>query len=82
MNTFTADTSFKQSLLTLPGLTEFRDSQGMVLGYFSPASHEAAEVLVQAAAQFDPEEMKRRKLSNEAGRTTSEVLNRIAASKK
>jgi hypothetical protein len=74
MNTFTADTSLQQSLSNLPGLTEVRDAQGTVLGYFSPAAHKTP----QAAAHFDPEEMKRRKQSNEPGRTTSEVLSRIA----
>ena len=78
MNTFTVDTSLQQSLATLPGLTEVRDSQGTLLGYFSPTSHKTPEAYVQAAAHFDPDEMKKRKLSNETGRTTSEILNRIA----
>jgi hypothetical protein len=80
MNTFTADTSLQQSLSSLPGLTEVRDSQGTVLGYFSPAANKTPEAYAQAAAHFDPEEMQRRKLSNEKGRTTSEVLSRIASS--
>ena len=79
MNTLTADTSLQQSLSTLPGLTVVRDSEGAVLGYYSPASHKTPEAYAQAAAQFDPDEMKRRKLSNEKGRTTSDVLSRIAA---
>jgi hypothetical protein len=81
MNTFIADTSLQQSLSNLPGLTAVRDSKGTLLGYFSPAS-QTAEAYVQAAAQLDPEEMKRRKLENEAGRRTSEVLERIARSDK
>ncbi|MCI0334725.1 MAG: hypothetical protein L0228_16035 [Planctomycetes bacterium] len=82
MNTFTADTTLQQSLSALSGLTEVRDAQGTVLGYFSPASQESAEAYAQAAAHFDPDEMKRRKLSNEKGGTTSEVLSRIAALEK
>jgi hypothetical protein len=82
MNTFTADTSLQQSLASLPGLTEVRDLQGTVLGYFSPAAHKSPEAYAQAAAHFDPEEMKRRKQSNEQGRTTSEVLSRIATLEK
>jgi predicted phosphoribosyltransferase len=78
MNTFTADTSLQQSLANLSGLTAVRDSQGVVLGYFSPTSHQMPEAYVQAAAQFDPDEMKRRKASLEAGGTTAEVLGRIA----
>jgi hypothetical protein len=82
MNTLTADTSLQQSLSNLSGLTEVRDAQGIVLGYFSPASQKSPEVYAQAAAHFDPDEMKRRKLSQEKGRSTSEVLSRIAASGK
>jgi hypothetical protein len=81
MNSFTVDTSLQDSLSKLPGLTEVRDSAGTVLGYFSPASHKSAEAYAQAAAHFDPDEMKRRKLSNEKGRSTAEVLGRITASK-
>jgi hypothetical protein len=82
MNTFTADPSLGQSLSSLPGLTEVRDSQGVVLGYFSPTPNKTPEAYAQAAAHFDPEEMKKRKSSNESGRTTSEVLTRIAALEK
>jgi hypothetical protein len=81
MNTFTVDPSLQQSLSSLPGLTEVIDSQGIVLGYFSPAVHQTSGPYTQAAAHFDSEEMKRRKLSNEKGRTTSEVLSRIASPK-
>lgn len=77
MNTVTVDTSLQQSLSALPGLTEVRDSGGTVLGYFSPASHKTPEAYAQAASHFDSEEMKRRKLSSEKGRTTSEVISRI-----
>ncbi len=56
MNTFTADTSLQQSLAMLPGLTEVRDTAGIVLGYFSPASHNLPEVYAQAATHFDPVE--------------------------
>jgi hypothetical protein len=81
MNTFTADTSLQHSLSMLPGLTVVRDSDGTVLGYFSPATHQLPEVYAEAAAHFDPAEMQRRKQSNEQGRTTSEVLSRITAQK-
>jgi hypothetical protein len=81
MNTFTVDPSLQQSLSSLPGLTEVIDSQGIVLGYFSPAAHQTPGAYAQAAAHFDSEEMKQRKLSNEKGRTTSEVLSRIRSPK-
>ena len=81
MNTFTADTSLQQLLSMLPGLTEVRDSAGVVLGYFSPASHQLPEAYAVAAAQFDPAEKDRRKSSGEKGSTTAEVLDRITAPK-
>jgi hypothetical protein len=59
-----------------------RDAQGTVIGYFSPASRATPEAYAQAAAHFDPNEMKERKRSNEVGRTTSEVLSRIASLEK
>jgi hypothetical protein len=80
MNTITADPSLQQSLSALPGVTEVRDSQGVVLGFFAPASRELAEAYAKAAAHFDPAEMKRRKSSSEAGRTTKELLARIQSS--
>jgi hypothetical protein len=79
MNTITADSSLQHSLAQLPGLTEVRDSDGKVLGYFSPASHGSPEAYAQAAAHFNPEEMKLRKAANDKGHTTDEVLKRIAS---
>jgi hypothetical protein len=79
MNTFTADPSLQQSLSGLPGLTEVRDAQGAVIGYFSPASRANPEAYAEAAAHFDPKEMKERKSSRDVGRTTSEVLSRITS---
>lgn len=81
MNTFTADLSLQQSLSMLPGLTQVRDADGVVLGYFSPAKHQLPEAYAEAASHFDPAEMQRRKSSGETGSTTSEVLNRITAPK-
>ncbi len=76
MNTVTVDPSLQQSL---PGLTEVCDSAGTIIGYFSAASKQSPEAYSQAAAHFDPEEMKCRKAPNEQGSTTSQVLNRIAS---
>jgi hypothetical protein len=78
MNSFTADPELQQSLAKLPGLTELRDGSGNLLGYFSPACHQSAEAYAEAAAHFDPDEMKRRKASGELGHSTNEVVNRIA----
>ncbi len=78
MNTVTADSSLQQSLDVFSGLTEIRDSNGRVIGYFSPATPDkAAAAYAQAAAHFDAEEMKRRKDSRDKGLTTAEVLDRL-----
>jgi hypothetical protein len=79
MNSITADTSLQQSLTGLPGLTEVRDPQGTVIGYFSPVTHANPKEYAQASAHFDPNEMSERKRSGEKGRTTSEVLRRISS---
>ena len=79
MNTITVDTSLQESLAGLSGLTQLRDPHGAVIGYFSPASHATPEAYAQAAAHFDPNEMKNRKLSQATGRSISEVLSRIAS---
>jgi len=77
MNRIVTDAALNQSLVKLDGLTELRDDDGRVLGYFAPACHDSAAMYVEAAAHFDPDEMKRRKESNTKGSTTSEVLDRI-----
>lgn len=82
MNTLTADTSLQHSLASVSGLTEVRDAQGIVLGYYSPATHTSPAAYAEAAAHFDPVEMQRRKSSQAQGRTTNEVLSRIAMSDK
>ena len=74
MNAITVGLALHQTLESLEGLTEIRDADGNLLGYFSPAARDTAAVYSQAAAQFDPEEMKRRKESSEKGQTTAEVL--------
>ena len=77
MNKIVADAALNQSLIKLDGLTEFRDDDGRVLGYFAPACHESAAMYVEAAAHFDPDEMQQRKESHAKGCTTSEVLDRL-----
>ncbi len=77
MNTITADNSLQQSLASLNSLTEIRDEDGRIIGYFSPAADRTSAAYAQAAAHFDPEEMKRRKHSNERGLTTAEVLDHL-----
>jgi hypothetical protein len=77
VNSYIVDPSVKQSLLGFQGLTEIRDTEGKVLGFFSPIDRERAAAYAEAASHFDPEEMKRRKLSNEKDYTTAEVLQHL-----
>jgi len=78
MNIVTADSTLQQSLDVFSGLTEIRDSQGRVIGYFSPATTDkVSAAYAQAAAQFDAEELKRRKQSGDKGLTTTEVLDQL-----
>lgn len=74
MNILTADTSLQHSLDHLNGLTEIRDAAGGLIGYFSPATKAASAVYAQAAAEFDLDELQRRKQSREKGLTTQQVL--------
>ena len=78
MNRLTADDNLQRSLDELEGLTEIRDPQGKVIGYFTPAAGDkTAAIYSQAAAHFDANEMKRRKESGETGLTTAEVLDHL-----
>jgi hypothetical protein len=77
MNIITADAALQQSLVNLPGLAEVRDTRGILLGFFSPASQTTADIYVEAAAHFDPNELTRRKASDAIGQSTENVLNRI-----
>jgi hypothetical protein len=80
MNVITADSALQQSLVNVSGLSEVRDSRGVLLGFFSPASQKTADAYVEAAAHFDPQELQRRKAENVTGRSTAEVLSRISNS--
>ena len=78
MNSLTADATLQRSLDALVCLTEIRDAQGNVIGYFAPVgADKAAAAYSQAAARFDAEEMRRRKQSGENGLTTEEVLRHL-----
>jgi hypothetical protein len=77
VNSFTADSSLKQSLLNFQGLTEIRDTDGNVIGFFSPVDRERAAAYAKAASHFDPAETKRRMESTEKWYTTAEVLEHL-----
>jgi hypothetical protein len=58
-------------------LAEVRDAQGTIIGFFVPASVEHACEYAQAAAHFDPQELRRRRESSEKTFTTREVLEHL-----
>ena len=64
-------------LLTLREETEIRGADGRVLGYFVPADPELDALYAEAAAHFDPEELRRRKNSGGPWYTTEEVLRHL-----
>jgi hypothetical protein len=70
----TADESVKALLGTLEQAAEIRDDGGTLLGYYTPAKVEAERLRQKIRAEFDPEEIARRKASKERGLTTAEVL--------
>ena len=68
MNTITADDVLRQSLNGIESLTEIRDLQGRIIGYFSPVVESSvAAVYSLAAANFNVREMQHRKQSGEPG---------------
>jgi hypothetical protein len=76
MSTITASPAVEEVLSKLEEPTEIRDSNGNLIGRFTPARFHA-KVYQDAAARFDPVEMKRRRESQQQGYTTNEVLNHL-----
>jgi len=77
MNSITADHAMSAILKQTTVLSEIRDPSGTVIGFFAPVAIEHAQRYAEAAAHFDPSEIKRRKESNEPLRTTAEVLEHL-----
>jgi hypothetical protein len=77
VNTITTHASWQQLFINVDGLAAVHDSDGKLLGYFSPATSSKAAAYAEAAAHFDPAEMKRRKSSNEREYSTAEVLEHL-----
>jgi hypothetical protein len=79
MTTITASEAIQSVLTPLTGITEIRGPDGDVLGYFAPATDREKLLYRQAAAHFDPAEMKRRKQSEQRDFTIDEVLQHLAS---
>ena len=74
MTTFTADSQLGDLFGKFQDVTEICDSSGKLIGTFTPAACKENLLYARAAAHFDPDEMRRRKTSNQIGKTTAEVL--------
>jgi hypothetical protein len=87
MNILTADASLPETILNVGAQTAIQDTQGKLLGFYSPVvtSHvdgklvypAEAAAYAQAAAHVDPAELKRRKESGEREYPTVEVLEHL-----
>jgi len=80
MNRITADSAMHKALSQLNNPTEIRDVNGNVVGYFTPANQQEAQLYAEARASFDKDEMKRRKESGANGLTTAQVLEHLKSS--
>jgi hypothetical protein len=79
MDSLTVDDRVLAALRQAKGVTEIRDPNGTVVGFFAPAAVPNAAIYARIAAPVDLEERKRRRSSNEKGATTAEVLGRLQA---
>lgn len=77
MKTLNAGDALGAELSKISQPTEIHDSQGNVIGFFTPATDRRAVLYQRAAAHFDAAQMKRRKRSSRKGGTTREVLKRL-----
>jgi hypothetical protein len=77
MITLKVDDAMLAVLKQVNGLAEIRDSNGQVVGFFAPVSVDRAHLYAQAAAQLDPQEIKRRKEAGGPTHTTQEVLDHL-----
>lgn len=77
MTNLTANEVVQAFLTPIKEATEIRDTDGNLLGYFTPAGQAETLLYQQDIAQFDFEELKRRAASTERGYTTEEVLHHL-----
>jgi hypothetical protein len=77
MTTITADGALLVALRQANGLTEIRDADGTVVGFFAPVSVERAHLYAQAAAQISPADVKRRKEEGGKTHTTQAVVQNL-----
>ena len=74
------DRAVQDWLATLRDETEIVDAEGRVLGRFVPEDGGLDDMYREAAAHFDPEELRRRKNSGEPAHPLADILQRLDAS--
>ncbi len=79
MTAIVVGSSLKLEFASLSETVEVRDDSGNLLGFFAPASKSRAELLALAHADFDREEIARRKQNTAGAVTTAELLARLTA---
>ncbi len=80
MVTTITDPAIQNWLATLRDETELCDAEGRVLGRFVPADHDLDAMYAEAAAHFDPQELRRRKNSGQPAYPLSELWRRLDSS--
>ena len=84
MSTITVDRDLLPLFQQLSEVTEVRDPQGALLGYFAPATQTNARLYARAFAMFDPAEIKRRKEQDAGhpGYTLEQVMQHLRSLEK
>lgn len=82
MSSFTADGALQTTLAQAKEITEIRDTNGQLLGYFAPAAVANQIPAFRLAGLFDREELKRRKASKEPGYSFEQVMNHVRSMEK
>ncbi len=77
MEIITTDAAWQQLFTTANGITAVHDSEGKLLGYFSPVYARQAAEYTAIAARLDPAEMKRRREYQGKWFSTAEVLEHL-----
>lgn len=80
MSSLTANETLQALLSGVTERTEIRDSNGKLLGYFTPMSQEMVKKYERAKKLFDPAEASRRKKLEGDRLTTEQVIAKLKAS--
>src|SRR5258708_35117113 len=77
MGSIVANRTMIATLSQAKGLTEIRNSKGVIIGFFAPRQLQHARRYAELMTHFDPAEIERRKRPGRKGFTTKEVFERL-----